>query len=328
MSKRVSPTAIGIFVVGAAALIIAAIGILGSGRLFRREQKFICFFDGNLNNLNVGAPVKVRGVEIGSVVQILLELPPSAGLLKDPASTALPVIIEIDETQLKRRGARALALQPGAGFDALIKRGLRAQLSMQSVLTGLLYVDLDFHPPNTPIKLALERGTGELYPEIPTIPTNFEQVQQGVMTTLAKLEKIDFLALAGSITEAAHAAHDVLGSPNLKDAITSLKDTAANVDKTAVAVRENFAVLSAKTDPLIKSMTKASDDADVALAQTRLTMAQLQTTFAPDSPLAYRLNVAFDNLSQASSAIRELAEYLQRNPSSVVRGRYVSADHR
>lgn len=327
MSKRVSSTAIGIFIVGGAALIIAAIGILGSGRLFRHEQRFICFFDGNLNNLNIGAPVKVRGVAIGSVVEIWLALPPSDGLVKDPASTALPVVIEIDETQLKRRGARSLALQSGEGFDALIKRGLRAQLSMQSVLTGILYVDLDFHPPNTPIKLALEPGTG-LYPEIPTTPTNLEQVQQGVMSTLTKLEDIDFVALASSFTEAAHSAHDVLGSPNLKDAIASLRDTAANLNKTAVAVRENFDAFNAKTDPLIKSMKKASDEADVALAQTRLTMGQLQTTFAPDSPLAYRLNVAFDNLSQASSAIRELAEYLQRNPSSVVRGRYVSADHR
>jgi phospholipid/cholesterol/gamma-HCH transport system substrate-binding protein len=326
MSKRVSPTAIGVFVVGGAALIIAAIAILGSGRLFRHEQRYICFFDGNLNNLNVGAPVKVRGVAIGSVVEILLALPPSEGLLRNRASNTLPVVIEIDETQLKRHGAPTLALQSGEVFDALIKRGLRAQLSMQSLLTGLLYVDLDFHP-NTPIKLALEPGTG-LYPEIPTTPTNLEQVQQGVMSTLTKLEKIDFEALASSITEAAQSAHDVLGSPDLKDAIASLRDTAANLDKTAVAVRENFDALKAKTEPLITSMKKASDDADLALAQTRSTMAQLQTTFAPDSPLAYRLNVAFDNLAQASSAMRELAEYLQRNPSSVVRGRYVSADHR
>src|SRR5579863_865166 len=326
MGRRVSPTAIGVFVVVGAALLITTIAIMGSGQIFHHRRRFICFFDGNLNNLNVGAPVKVRGVEIGKVVEILLALPPSEGLVKEKSADALPVVIEIDETQLKRRGGRGLALKSGDAFNALIKRGLRAQLSMQSLLTGVLYVDLNFHP-NTPMKFALEPGTG-LYTEIPTAPTNLEQLQQSVTETLARLEKINFEALADSLTEAARSAHELLVSPDVKNAIASLHDTAANLDKTASVVRENFETFNAEAGPLMLSMKKTSENADIALAQTRATMAQLQTTIAPDSPLAYRLNAAFDNLSQASSAVRELAEFLQRNPSSVVRGRYVTADHR
>lgn len=320
MAKRISPTALGVFVVGSLALMVTALVILGSGRLFRKEHKFICLFTGNLNGLKVGAPVKVRGVQIGSVAQILLRLPPSYGTVKPQLSMRLPVIMEVDESQLKSQGGTGQALQPGE-LDFLIKRGLRAKLNTESLLTGLLYVDLDLYP-DTQVNLALEPGTAK-YPEIPTRPTTLEQAQETAMRALAKLDKIDFDALVKSMTNAANSANQLLSSPDLKATVASLKDTAANLNKTVVSVRQDIATLNAKTDPLIKSLKKTSDDADIALAQTKSTMADLQTAIAPDSTLRYRVDTALDNLSEASSAIRQLADYLQRNPSAVVRGKYV-----
>src|SRR5947207_2923294 len=113
MPKHFSSTAIGMFVISGLALGVLALAVLGSGSLFRRSHKFVCFFDGSLNGLKVGAPLKVRGVEIGSVSEIRLRPTPSEGQLKQSAEAlnALPVIIDIDESQLKSRGGTGAALK-------------------------------------------------------------------------------------------------------------------------------------------------------------------------------------------------------------------------
>src|SRR5439155_9984162 len=163
-----------------------ALAVLGSGTLFKKSHKFICFFRGSLNGLNVGAPVKVRGVQIGSVAEIRLRLDPSDGRFKAERGVlgSLPVILDVDESQLTARGGTGEALKPEE-LNGMIKHGLRAQLGTESLLTGLLYIEVDLHP-GTPLKLMLEPGSSP-YLEIPTIPTNLQQVQDTAMKALAKL---------------------------------------------------------------------------------------------------------------------------------------------
>lgn len=320
MAKRVSSTAIGIFVIGSLALAVAALVVLGSGKLFRHPHRFVCFFQGSLNGLKVGAPVKVRGVEIGAVEKIMIRLPPSYGTVNPQMPPELPVIIDVDEAQLKRQGGTGEALKPRE-LEALIKRGLRAQLNMESLLTGILFVDIDFRP-GTPVNLVLEPGAR--IREIPTVPTDLAQVQKSAMTALAHLEKVDFVALAQSITDAANAAKDLVGSPDLKATLVSLKEDARDLNATLDSIRDLSTSLHTRSGPLIASLKKASDQANLTLLQVSSTMSTLQATVAPDSPLAYRLNTALDNLAGATDAIRQLADYLQRNPSALVRGKYVS----
>jgi paraquat-inducible protein B len=125
MPKRPSSAAIGMFVIGSIVLAVSALAVLGSGSLFKKSHKFIFFFRGSLNGLNVGAPVKVRGVQIGSVAEIRLRLDPSEGQFKkrEGAFNALPVIIDIDESQLKSKGGTGEALKPQE-LRAMIQRGL------------------------------------------------------------------------------------------------------------------------------------------------------------------------------------------------------------
>jgi paraquat-inducible protein B len=196
MTKRVSPTVIGAFVVASFAILVLALIVVGSGRMFTKPIRFICMFQGNLNGLKIGAPVKVRGVQIGTVASIELRLLPSQGLLRpEVKGLRLPVIVDLDRSQLLARGGTGEALET-AGFDSLIKQGLRAQLATESLLTGLLYIDLDLHP-NTPIKYVLEPGGP--YPEIPTIQTDLAQLQERLTETLDKFDKIDFQALASRL---------------------------------------------------------------------------------------------------------------------------------
>jgi phospholipid/cholesterol/gamma-HCH transport system substrate-binding protein len=326
MPRRFSSTAIGIFVMSGLALGVVALAVLGSGSLFRRSHKFICFFSGSLNGLKVGAAVKVRGVEIGSVSEIRLRPTPSEGRFKRNIEiiNGLPVIIDIDESQLKSRGATGAALKPQE-LNNLIKRGLRAQLETESFLTGLLYIDLDLHP-GAPVNLMLEPGSGD-YPEIPTVPTNLQQVQETAMKALAKLNEVDFVKLTQSITDAGSAAANLLGSPDIKATLASLQSATRNLDTMISTVRGMVDNVDNRSGPALASLKKAADQANLTLVQISATAQTLQASLAPDAPLTYRLEMALENFSEASSAIRELTDYLQRNPSAIVRGKYVQEQH-
>src|SRR6516165_6379361 len=140
MNKKISPTMIGAFVVGALALIVIAILVFGSGRLFRQTREFVLYFDNSVNGLHAGAPVKIKGVEVGSVKDIRLQL-------ERGKEAKIPVIIEIDLEKFISRGAiiaAQTAMDREALQKAIVDRGLRGQLEMESLVTGLLFVSLDF----------------------------------------------------------------------------------------------------------------------------------------------------------------------------------------
>src|SRR4026207_1228803 len=133
MNKKISPTLIGGFVVGAVALLVIAVIAFGSGRLFRETKEFVLYFDGTVNGLHIGAPVKFKGVEIGSVKNILLQLD------SDTTVNKIPVIIEIDRKKLSARGAAGVIAQEREAFHrAVVEQSLRAQLRTESMVTGVL----------------------------------------------------------------------------------------------------------------------------------------------------------------------------------------------
>ena len=133
MNKKISPTMIGAFVLGALALIVVAVVALGSGRFFRQTREFVLYFDSSVNGLRVGAPVKFKGVEIGAVKDIRLQLEKGAQVNK------IPVIIEIDLEKLTSRGATSEVARDLPTFHkAIVEMGLRGQLLMESLVTGLL----------------------------------------------------------------------------------------------------------------------------------------------------------------------------------------------
>ncbi len=320
MSKRVSPAVIGAFVVASFAILVVALIVVGSGRMFTRPIRFICMFQGNLNGLKIGAPVKVRGVQIGTVAAIELRLLPSQGTIRPGIrGLRLPVIIDVDRSQLLARGGTGAALDK-TGFDDMIKMGMRAQLNTESLLTGLLYIDLDLHP-NTPIKYVLEPGGP--YREIPTVQTDLAQLQERLTQALDKFEKIDFQALVTSITDAANSIKTLTGSPELKATLESLKGTVANLNQAVTSARNLLNSANSKVGPLVTDIRESSDEANKTMKETRAALVSLQQTLDPGSPLAVHLNQTLDSLTETSRSLGEFTDYLQRNPGALIRGRYV-----
>jgi len=158
MRKKVNKTVIGVFVLGAVVLLLAAVVVFGSGDLFKKTNKFVLYFDGSVKGLSIGAPVMFRGVSIGTVKDISLIYDSKAGTI------TLPVIVEIEQDRIK--GAPSFGELAGA--RKMIALGLRGELEVQSFLTGQLMISFDFYP-DKPAKL---RGIVNQYPELPTLPTS------------------------------------------------------------------------------------------------------------------------------------------------------------
>jgi paraquat-inducible protein B len=321
MGKRISPTAIGIFVVGSFALVIAAIVVVGSGSLFKKPLQFVCMFQGNVNGLRIGAPVKFKGVQIGTVEEIKLALSPSEGEVRpDLKEFRLPVIVGIERSMIIQRGGTGHALsQPG--LEDLVARGMRAQLDTESLLTGLLFIDLDLHP-NAPLDLALVPGSGSLR-EIPPVQTNLEQIQKQATEALAKLDRIDLNKMVASITNAADSINQLTGSTDLKDTLASLKETVPNLNRTITSLRVALDNVNARVTPLVESLQRSSDEANATMKDTREALLEVKSNLDPDSPLSVNLNAALDELADTSRSIGDLTDYLQRNPAALVRGKYV-----
>ena len=165
-----------------------------------------------------------------------------------------------------------------------------------------------------------------------------EQIREDATRALAKIEKVDLNRLVNSITDAGISVKELASDPQLRQAIASIdriasdpalreaissaKVTLGNVNKTVIAAKSVIDRSSPKIAPLIASLQKSSADLQNALVQARATMVSAQLVVSPGSPITHKLDATLDNLSDASRSIHDLADYLQRNPSALIRGKY------
>ncbi len=320
MAKRTSPRKVGAFVIGALALAVVAIAVLGSGRLFRTTHQYVCFFDGSVNGLRTGAAVKFKGVRIGEVKSILLSLDVGQGptTLARTSVIKIPVIIEIDQNRMVQHGLTSLNLGDPARMQLAIARGLRAQLAIDSLLTGLLYIDLDMHP-GAPARFAMPRNSR--YEEIPTLPTAFEQAQSAAARLMSQIDRIQLDQIANTANEALAAIRDLANSAQLHDAIASLRDTGQSLNRAANEIQRLTANMNRQIGPMSQSIQATAHNTDATLQATKATLARVDNTLAPDAPLLYQANQTMADLGAAARSVRRLADYLNRNPDALVRGR-------
>jgi len=258
MGKQANKTLIGVFVLIAIVLVIAAVLAFGSGRFFKHTTKFVLFFEGSVKGLQVGAPVMFEGVKVGQVTDIALQLD-----AKD-LSVFIPIYIEIDPATIKVINS-TLPKGRDEYIQPLIEKGLRAQLQIQSFVTGQLMVYLDFWP-EKPIRLVgAEDGA---YPEIPTIPTDLQDLTRR------------------------------LGSLPLKEILDKLNATLDGIERIA-----NSPKLHASMD----SLDRLLKNADRILAQY--------------DGLGPQTNKTLEDVSRMSRSLRSLADYLERHPESIIKGK-------
>jgi len=256
------------------------------------KRHFLVHFDGSVRGLNVGASVEFRGIKIGSVKDIAVKFDP------DTLEIHVPVLLEIEADRIapikviKKRA-------PNVVMKKLIERGLRAQLEMGSLLTGQLFVNLDFHP-DLPRQSLIMTGK---YPEIPAVPATMDQLRRTVTDVLAEIRRMPLDKIAEELLETIEGANRLVNAPELEEAIRNLNATLHNIEKMTHGVDQ-------KVDGLTTSMEKTLEAAREALEGVD-----------PNSPAAVNLNSALKELAAAARSIRILADYLEQHPESLVHGK-------
>jgi paraquat-inducible protein B len=243
--NRANPKLIGAFVVGAIALVVVGVLLLGGAQVFTEKQTFVAYFEGSVKGLNVGAPVEFQGVKVGSVTDIQLQF------LTAELEFRIPVFMQFEPGRISQVGRQVEAR--GQFLKPLIERGLRAQLEMQSLVTGQLMVQLGFLP-DTPVKLV---GDGKI-PEVPTAPTTMQEVAQNVTQALTEIRQLPIPQLIGQLAETAQGINTLVHSPEVKELIGSVNTTAQMAAQGLQRMDEEIA-------PEVRGLVKDTLEAATAL---------------------------------------------------------------
>jgi len=225
--------------------------------------------------------------------------------------------------------------------EAVIKMGLRGQLLTESLVTGLLYVGLDFFP-NTPIRLVQQPGGHYQYPEIPTTPTTLEQAQDAVTRIINKLEEIDFKGVTKSLTETVDGVNQLVNSPDLKASLRALQQTMPKVDEALLSVRKLTTTMDSSVAALTGNLEQTSDAAREAMQQAAIAIKQtdgalkaaevaiinVNGVMDQDSPTFYEFRKAMREVSAAARSLRLLSGYIERNPRALIFGKPENSEGR
>lgn len=302
MSKSGNPFLVGLFVIGAAVLAVLAVLFFGTGTFLARPPTSIMYFEGNVNGLRVGAPVTLRGVQVGEVTSVKLLA------REDDLSFLVPVVVKFDGVSLERLERQKIA--PTDFLSALVKKGLRAQLQLQSIVTGLLFVNLDFFPETEARFVDTQREI----PEIPTVPSRFEELSRQFDTLPIKetVERLNRALEAVATILSSEDAHQFFGKANtvLDEMRTSLSD----LDAILEAVRED-------AGPTAESLRKAAAAAADAAEKAGTLLDQGQSLIGEDSTFRYQLEDTLQSFDRTLRSTRGLVEYLDRHPEALIFGR-------
>ena len=256
---------------------------------YTEKIPYLVQFDGSVRGLRAGAPVEFRGIRLGSVTDVRLEIDQAHD------SVRIPVTLDIEPQRFGiERGAAGA--QPYAVMAALVERGLRAQLKSGNLLTGELMVDLDFHPESPPAQL----DRSGAYPRIPAVPAQLEALEASVTAVLNKLAALPLPELVDDLRRTVEGIDALVSSPDTKQAVSALSQAAARLDAL-------IGTLDQRLGPLF--------------VQAQSTLAAADGMVGANAPLRYDLNALLKEATGAARSIRVFADYLERHPEALLRGK-------
>jgi paraquat-inducible protein B len=332
MSKKSNPAMIGAFVVGAVGLLALGVALFGGSELFRKRVNYVAYFEEQTKGLRVGSNVILNGVRVGYVSEIALLID------EERYETLTRVTLEIlPDTYIPVRDGTPIAadLRDVIPHDELINQaGLRAQLEIESFVTGQLLVRLDLRP-DTPIRMA---GIESDYPEIPTIRSDIQELLARMQRWLANIrDNVDVDALAEGLTNALNGIAALTNSPDLHDSLAGLNEfmNSEDVQGLGSSLKQALEDVSAAASEASALFRNADDDIDIVVAELQPVLEGLGETLKSaeatldaarlqlrgDSEQIYQLQSTLREVEGAAAALREFFDYLERNPEALIRGK-------
>ena len=348
MGKQASKTVIGAFVVGAIALAVAGVAVFGSGKFFSEQARFVMFFDGSLKGLQVGSPVVMNGVKIGQVTDM--------HVVGDLAALKFytPVYVEIEPDKIRLAGQEKGTIREYTKtkykyYQKLMEKGMKAQLVLQSFVTGQLWVSLGLYP-DKPIRLV---GLVKDVPEIPTIPTTLEEMQKTI-------ENVPIKEIARKLDNVITGIDRIVNSPEMQRTIANMGKTTGNIDRLVKRVESQVEPLSADARRTLEEVRGTLDEANKTLASAKGALAQAEKTLAAkegvpgqvaesllatlssargsleesrkalvevqgltsqSAYLGYEVGTTLEEMRSLSRSMQSLTDYLGRHPESLIRGK-------
>ena len=325
MSAKANSALIGAFVIGAAVLLTAAVLVLGTGQLLEERPKFVLYFPGSVQGLNTGAPVVFRGVKVGTVQGIRIEFD------EEEVSFRIPVTIELDPERVNLVdgvSGDSLGTDGREFVDRLVAKGLRAQLQVQSLVTGQLLIQLDMLPDKKP-RIAQVKTQ---HPQIPTIPSKIEEISRTIESiplgdvidqALAALEVIERVINSPELARSIRGVDETL--QDVRKLVRSMDQRLATTDKamqeTLADTRTLLRDLDQEVGPLAQSLRETSETGQRTFAVATGAMENLEAMLGDNSEVRYRLLQTLEEAGAAARSLRSLTDYLERNPGALLRGR-------
>ena len=336
MKTKISPAVVGAFVLGAFAIGILALLSIGSLSLFSKPERFIVYFDEAISGLDQGSPVKLRGVRVGHVVDISIRYD------RDTGKSLAAVLCELNRGSISDEHGANLDVSDRSALQALVDRGLRAQLEIAGLATGLLFVELDFMDP---AKYPDTTKTSDLkYVVIPPAPSEISEfrasasmMMANATTLLAKMQEIDFKGLSEELKKLVIEARLRMDGVDFKGLTAQWKKTGESVDalarnpdtihslenlnRTMEALRTAIGRLDTQVDSNGKELQATLVEAKTALqsfnsaAQSAKGFINAQQNFGADT------SRALERVADAAESVQRLADFLERNPNALLSGR-------
>lgn len=319
MSKRASPPVLGAFIVGGLLLIAISLIVVGSRGLFSQKAQLVLYFPGSVNGLQVGSSVKFKGVTIGEVQSIRISL------AAPDAAVTIPVTVEINSELVADTTGEPLDLSNRALVKAMVNKGLRGSLELESFLTGMLYVGLNIYS-NAPPPVFVGPANGP--PEIPTTQTGLQKLASSLPKVERILDRVEVVAgeveamfkqiqagkINDSLLKTLADAQKILQAPSITNTFIAVQDMATEFKLTASDLRTDL-------KPMMKQLTDTAAGADRTVEELNRLLTDARRLVGDDSPMVGQLVSTLSEFQRTAVALRQLADFLARNPQSILTGR-------
>jgi paraquat-inducible protein B len=222
----------------------------------------------------------------------------------------IPVVVEIDLDRIGIINQPPEELGSNKLAEQLVALGLRAQLRPASLITGQLFVALDFFPDAPPAKIEMT----DTYPKLPTVESDFENMTRSVNQALDKIVSLPLGDLLQDLRKLVGSAQTIVASPEVAESLHSL-------NATLISTQQLLGDLQTQSGPLIASLRRVSDSAEATVKRTDTVIASMNAGYGRDSQVRADLADLLKQLQETAKSARYLTNYLEQHPEAVLRGK-------